>query len=181
MWLVLSLGRLDYGEDPRLKSRRTRHCTFDFLLSTLPTSTWILYFPHLKSLSRAVTLHPRGQSCTYWTMGQATSEGELRPVEIWHVHLSRLLGVIQVFNTLHRPHQAAPLASHTSLVLTCSLANSIKKLGWEFEWIKSVEDFDKAEVSSPRSLRFSLLLETPLPWRRRLRTSDHLPPKVWLL
>lgn len=28
-----------------------------------------------------------------------------------------------------------------------SLANSIERLGYEFEWIKSVEDFDKAEVS----------------------------------
>lgn len=28
-----------------------------------------------------------------------------------------------------------------------SLANSIERLGYDFEWIKSVEDFDKAEVS----------------------------------
>ena len=28
----------------------------------------------------------------------------------------------------------------------CSLANSIKKLGYEFEWIKDASDFDKAEV-----------------------------------
>lgn len=27
-----------------------------------------------------------------------------------------------------------------------SLANSIEKLGYEFEWIKTVDDFDKAEV-----------------------------------
>lgn len=27
-----------------------------------------------------------------------------------------------------------------------SLANSIKKLGYDFEWIKDVSDFDKAEV-----------------------------------
>lgn len=27
-----------------------------------------------------------------------------------------------------------------------SLANSIKKLGYEFEWIKDASDFDKAEV-----------------------------------
>jgi hypothetical protein len=30
--------------------------------------------------------------------------------------------------------------------LTESLANSIKKLGYEFEWIKEPSDFDKAEV-----------------------------------
>lgn len=30
-----------------------------------------------------------------------------------------------------------------------SLANSIERLGYEFEWIQSVEDFDKAEVSWP--------------------------------
>lgn len=30
--------------------------------------------------------------------------------------------------------------------LTYSLANSIKKLGYEFEWIKEPSDFDKAEV-----------------------------------
>jgi hypothetical protein len=30
--------------------------------------------------------------------------------------------------------------------LTGSLANSIKKLGYEFEWIKEPSDFDKAEV-----------------------------------
>lgn len=29
-----------------------------------------------------------------------------------------------------------------------SLANSIERLGYEFEWIKSAEDFDKAEVRS---------------------------------
>lgn len=28
-----------------------------------------------------------------------------------------------------------------------SLANSIHKLGYDFEWIQTVEDFDKAEVS----------------------------------
>lgn len=28
-----------------------------------------------------------------------------------------------------------------------SLANSIERLGYEFEWIQSPEDFDKAEVS----------------------------------
>lgn len=28
-----------------------------------------------------------------------------------------------------------------------SLANSISRLGYEFEWIESVEDFDKADVS----------------------------------
>jgi glutamine amidotransferase/cyclase len=28
-----------------------------------------------------------------------------------------------------------------------SLANSISRLGYEFEWIQSVEDFDKADVS----------------------------------
>lgn len=27
-----------------------------------------------------------------------------------------------------------------------SLANSIHKLGYDFEWIQTVEDFDKAEV-----------------------------------
>lgn len=32
-----------------------------------------------------------------------------------------------------------------------SLANSIERLGYEFEWIKSVEDFDKAEVSASSS------------------------------
>ena len=31
-----------------------------------------------------------------------------------------------------------------------SLANSIKKLGYEFEWIKEPSDFDKAEVHLPR-------------------------------
>ena len=30
--------------------------------------------------------------------------------------------------------------------ITGSLANSITKLGYEFEWIKNVADFDKAEV-----------------------------------
>lgn len=30
-----------------------------------------------------------------------------------------------------------------------SLANSIKKLGYEFEWIKDASDFDKAEVRHP--------------------------------
>lgn len=34
-----------------------------------------------------------------------------------------------------------------------SLANSIKKLGYEFEWIKSAEDFDKADVSFPVPVR----------------------------
>lgn len=29
-----------------------------------------------------------------------------------------------------------------------SLANSLAKIGYEFEWIKSAEDFDKAEVST---------------------------------
>jgi hypothetical protein len=42
--------------------------------------------------------------------------------------------------------------------LTCSLANSIKKLGYEFEWIKDASDFDKAEVG-PGLL--SLPLSTP--------------------
>lgn len=32
--------------------------------------------------------------------------------------------------------------------LTYSLANSIKKLGYEFEWIKEPSDFDKAEVNT---------------------------------
>jgi hypothetical protein len=31
--------------------------------------------------------------------------------------------------------------------LTSRLANSIKKLGYEFEWIKEPSDFDRAEVS----------------------------------
>jgi hypothetical protein len=31
--------------------------------------------------------------------------------------------------------------------LTYRLANSIKKLGYEFEWIKEPSDFDKAEVN----------------------------------
>lgn len=30
-----------------------------------------------------------------------------------------------------------------------SLANSIKKLGYDFEWIKDASDFDKAEVRLP--------------------------------
>jgi hypothetical protein len=34
-----------------------------------------------------------------------------------------------------------------SMKLTYRLANSIKKLGYEFEWIKEPSDFDKAEVS----------------------------------
>lgn len=29
-----------------------------------------------------------------------------------------------------------------------SLANSITKLGYDFEWIKDVSDFDKAEVGT---------------------------------
>lgn len=29
-----------------------------------------------------------------------------------------------------------------------SLANSLKKLGYDFQWIQSPEDFDKATVSS---------------------------------
>jgi len=33
-----------------------------------------------------------------------------------------------------------------SIVTDISLANSIKKLGYEFEWIKDASDFDKAEV-----------------------------------
>ena len=37
--------------------------------------------------------------------------------------------------------------SSSSRLANFSLANSIKKLGWEFEWIKGAEDFDKAEVS----------------------------------
>lgn len=28
-----------------------------------------------------------------------------------------------------------------------SLANSLKKLGYDFRWIESAEDFDKADVS----------------------------------
>jgi glutamine amidotransferase/cyclase len=35
-----------------------------------------------------------------------------------------------------------------------SLANSLAKIGYEFEWIKSPEDFDKAEVSTPHTLIF---------------------------
>jgi glutamine amidotransferase/cyclase len=30
-----------------------------------------------------------------------------------------------------------------------SLANSISKIGYEFEWITAPEDFEKAEVSTP--------------------------------
>lgn len=30
--------------------------------------------------------------------------------------------------------------------MSFSLANSIKKLGYEFEWIQDASDFDKAEV-----------------------------------
>lgn len=37
-----------------------------------------------------------------------------------------------------------PLASRSFI----SLANSIKKLGYEFEWITDASDFDKAEVRS---------------------------------
>lgn len=37
-----------------------------------------------------------------------------------------------------------------------SLANSIKKLGYEFEWIKDPSDFEKAEVGlAPPSLSIS--------------------------
>jgi hypothetical protein len=36
-----------------------------------------------------------------------------------------------------------------------SLANSLKKLGHEFTWIKSPEDFAKADVSHPFSNPFS--------------------------
>lgn len=36
-----------------------------------------------------------------------------------------------------------------SCLLVLSLANSIKKLGYEFEWIKDASDFDKADVSLP--------------------------------
>lgn len=33
------------------------------------------------------------------------------------------------------------------MVTSHSLANSIKKLGYEFEWIRNESDFDRAEVS----------------------------------
>lgn len=36
---------------------------------------------------------------------------------------------------------------HASLADVRSLANSIRKLGFEFEWVKSPEDIDKADVS----------------------------------
>ena len=39
------------------------------------------------------------------------------------------------------------LSMSFQIKLTSSLANSIKKLGYEFEWIKEPSDFDKAEVS----------------------------------
>jgi imidazoleglycerol phosphate synthase glutamine amidotransferase subunit HisH len=38
-----------------------------------------------------------------------------------------------------------------------SLANSLKKLGHEFAWIKSPEDFAKADVSHPPSQEFHAL------------------------
>jgi hypothetical protein len=38
-----------------------------------------------------------------------------------------------------------------------SLANSLKKLGHEFTWISSPEDFHKATVSNPLDLSFKLL------------------------
>lgn len=35
-----------------------------------------------------------------------------------------------------------------------SLANSVKKLGYEFEWIKDESDFDRAEVNDLLAVAF---------------------------
>lgn len=40
-----------------------------------------------------------------------------------------------------------PFSTHSKDELMGSLANSIKKLGYEFEWIREPSDFDRAEVS----------------------------------
>jgi hypothetical protein len=44
-------------------------------------------------------------------------------------------------------------SSMRGLALTASLANSIRKLGYEFEWIKDASDFDKADVSGSSEKR----------------------------
>jgi hypothetical protein len=63
-----------------------------------------------------------------------------------------------------------------------SLANSIKKLGYEFEWIKKPSDFDKAEVNTlPAGSGKGLIAETPLPRCRSFRTSYDLSPNFRLV
>jgi len=55
------------------------------------------------------------------------------------------------------------------------LANSIKKLGYEFEWIKEPSDFDKAEVNIfTEGFGKRLMSETPLSRCRSLWTSYDL-------
>ena len=62
-----------------------------------------------------------------------------------------------------------------------SLANSLKKLGYGFQWVTGADDFHKATVRLPYvpSLAYPLTvmhaLESDIPWRRFVRPSHRYP------
>ena len=56
-----------------------------------------------------------------------------------------------------------------------SLANSLKKLGYDFQWVTCADDFHKATVRLPYAtlvacrLPLSTFQESDIPWCRRVR------------